>query len=76
MNGPLDLAHRIDIGNGIVSATVANSLKGKKGKRLKPTDFMPEWRHRAAMTAGQMATFLKSLTRRFGGTIRTPGEEG
>lgn len=73
--GPLDAGYRADVLAGIVSATVANALKGKKGKRLKPSDFMPDWGRRRTNSPNQMATMLKSLTRRFGGSIRKRSEE-
>lgn len=67
--GPLDAGYRADVLAGIVSATIANAMKGKKGKRLKPSDFMPEWGRPRTHSPNQMATMLKSLTRRFGGSI-------
>jgi hypothetical protein len=72
--GPLDAGYRADVLAGVVSATVANAMKGKKGKRLKPADFMPDWSRRRTSSPNQMATMLKSLTHRFGGSIRKRSE--
>jgi hypothetical protein len=75
MTGPLDAGHRADVHAGIVAATIANVNRGKKSKRFKPADFMPEWGRPRAQTPNQMATMLKSLTRRLGGKIRGREEE-
>lgn len=34
---------RADLRAGIVAATMANSMRGKKGKPFKPADFMPRF---------------------------------
>jgi hypothetical protein len=34
---------RADLRAGIVASTVANSMRGKKGKPFKPADFIPDF---------------------------------
>lgn len=34
---------RDDLNAGIVAAAIANAFRGKKGRRVKPSDFMPRW---------------------------------
>ena len=42
-----------DYRTGIIAATIANMLQGKKGKNLKPEDFMPT-RKRKKQTPEEM----------------------
>lgn len=58
--GPLDAGYRADVLAGVVAATIANANRGMKS----------EWGRRRTHSPNQMATMLKSLTHRFGGSIR------
>lgn len=38
---------RQDVLAGIVASTIANANRGKRGRPLKPVDFIPEWQRAA-----------------------------
>ena len=66
--GPLG-PDRADVQAGIVASTIANVNRGKRGRKYKPADFIPQWSRPGARTPQQMRTKLIELTRRFGGKI-------
>lgn len=58
---------RSDIHSGIVASTVANAMKGKKGKKFEPKDFIPQWDRKEQTWEDQLAVVKRvhgSLTRR------------
>lgn len=69
IEGPLGAA-RGDIQAGIISATIANALKGKKGKRHKPKDFIPEWGRGRGQTWQEQLAIVEGLNKAFGGADR------
>lgn len=57
---------RGDLQAAIVAATVANALKDKKGRMLRPKDFMPVF-DRPKRSPDQMLQLVESLNRQMGG---------
>lgn len=58
---------RSDVHAGIVASTVANAMKGKRGKRFEPKDFIPEWDKKEQTWEDQLAIVKRvhgSLTRK------------
>lgn len=66
VSGPIG-SDRSDVHAGIVSSTVANAMKGKKGKKFEPKDFIPQWDKPEQTWQDQLAVVKRvhgSLTRR------------
>jgi hypothetical protein len=70
--GPLDQGRRVDAGTGIVSATIANAMRSKKGRRYKPADFAPNWGsgQRPTQTWQQQLAMVEQINRALGGKDR------
>ncbi|MFJ5059018.1 hypothetical protein ACIP96_06315 [Streptomyces nigra] len=68
--GPLGGA-RQDILNAILTAVVANTARGKKGRASKPKDFLPKWDRDRRMDWREMLATVKAINRRMGGTDTT-----
>lgn len=69
ITGPLDSRLRMDISAGIVAATVANSSGSKK--RLKASDFIPQWFKRKRSAEDIWAEIMKANAA-FGGAVQSP----
>lgn len=67
ISGPLGGA-RHDVLNAILTAVVANSARGKKGRVSRPKDFLPAWDRDRRMDWREMLAAVKSMNRRMGGT--------
>jgi len=71
--GPLG-PERLDILAAIIASTIANANRTKKGKALKPADFMPDWekasRSARPQTEHDHLRLIRSLNRAFGGKER------
>jgi hypothetical protein len=70
LTGPLDQARRGDIQAGIVAATIANANRGKKGKRFKPQDFVPNYGPKPVLTWQEQLEAVVSINRALGGEDR------
>jgi|GEM_PF-882201 len=72
--GPLDVGYRVDVVAGIVSSTIANVNRGKKGRRFKPDDFTPSWggrnRRRRPQTPEEQLAVVRGINAALGGTVR------
>jgi len=71
--GPLG-PERADLHAAIVAATVANAMRGKKGRPFKPADFMPQWDRPSPVeqTGDDHLRIVKQLQAAFGGgQVRT-----
>ncbi|QKY79505.1 tail assembly chaperone [Streptomyces phage Lizz] len=66
MTGPLG-RRRGDIQAATIAATVANSNRGKGGRKFKIADFLVEYGRAARKTPEQMLAAIKSLNRSMGG---------
>src|SRR5690606_968812 len=64
----------VDVGAGIVSSTIANVNRGKKGRRFKPDDFTPSWggrnRRRRPQTPEEQLAVVRGINAALGGTVR------
>lgn len=70
ITGPLGGA-RLDILNAILTAVVANTARGKKGRVSRPKDFLPDWDRGRRMDWREMLATVKAMNRRMGGTDNT-----
>lgn len=70
--GPLGAA-RSDLQAAIIASTVANSNRGKKGRRADPADFIPKWDRKPAQSWEQQLEAVKALNRSMGGADKTEG---
>lgn len=52
---------RTDLGHAITAATVANSVKGKKGRTAKIIDFLPRFSLKPAMGEGVLKAVVKAI---------------
>lgn len=68
VTGPLG-SERGDFQAALLATVVANSLKGKKGRRLRLKDFLPKW-HRRRQTPDQMLAMVKQLNLIYGGSTK------
>lgn len=55
---------RADLHAGIIAAVIANVNRAKGGRRFRPADFIPTWDRPGASTPQQMATLLKSWSKK------------
>jgi hypothetical protein len=68
VNGPLG-ARRGDYHAALICTTIANALKGKKGRSKQLSDFLFEWdRGRRRLTDDEMFDKVVALNRQLGGT--------
>lgn len=70
VTGPLGPA-RDDLLMSVLAATVANTARGKKGRRSKPSDFLPKWDRGRRMDWQDMLTAVRGINKRLGGTDTT-----
>lgn len=77
VTGPLG-PERSDVLLASLTATVANTARGKGQRAKEPQDFMPKWDQGANRSADwqQMLTTVKSLNRRLRGHDLTGGGSG
>ncbi|MFD3657036.1 hypothetical protein [Streptomyces sp. NPDC058620] len=77
INGPLG-PERQDVQFAILTATVANTARGKGQSAKEPKDFIPKWDQGAAEASDwtQMLTTVKAMNRRLRGTDLTEGGNG
>lgn len=67
VTGPLG-AERADMLHGILTAVLANTARGKKGRRARPADFIPKWDTvKRRMGWEQMLTAVRSINSSLGG---------
>jgi hypothetical protein len=73
--GPLG-QERDDHLAALVSATIANAMRGKKGRRPKVKDFMPAWSgaDKPKQTGREQLAVLRTMVRRMGGKEVLAGE--
>ncbi|WP_258038028.1 MULTISPECIES: hypothetical protein [unclassified Streptomyces] len=67
--GPLG-PERQDVLHGILAATIANTARGKGGRKAEPKDFVPVWDQGAKRQPGdwrQMLAQVKAMNARLGG---------
>ncbi|MCI0632524.1 MAG: hypothetical protein L0206_01180 [Actinobacteria bacterium] len=75
--GPLDAGHRADVHAGIIAATIANVNRGKKGRRYKPGDFVPNWSPKPAATSWEdQLRAVEQMNRALGGRDLRPDRGG
>lgn len=67
---------RADIQAAIVAATVANSSRGKKGRRFAPRDFIPRWDRKARQSWQDQLSIVEQLNAAFGGRDLRKGVDG
>lgn len=74
VTGPLG-PERADQHAAIIAATVANAMKGKKGRAFKPADFIPKWDQRqpAAQSDTDHLRIVQGINRALGGQVATRG---
>lgn len=73
VTGPLG-AERDDILMAILAATIANTNRGKRGRRARPKDFLPTWdQARKVMPWQDMLAAVKRINAQLGGTDLTEG---
>ncbi|GLH94893.1 hypothetical protein Pa4123_01650 [Phytohabitans aurantiacus] len=75
--GPIG-PERADMHSAIVASTVANAMRGKKGRPFKPADFLPKWDDPARWTAVDQTEqdhlrLVQQLNKAMGGRTRTRG---
>jgi hypothetical protein len=58
---------RADLRAGIIASTMANSMRGKKGKPFKPQDFMPKFEQDDPDDEMTTATMMARLRAALGG---------
>jgi len=66
ITGPLG-RRRNDIQAATIAATIANSNRGKKGKKFKMTDFLIPYGEQERKSPMQMLAAIKSINRSMGG---------
>jgi hypothetical protein len=64
--GPLG-QERDDHLAALVAATIANAMRGKKGRRMKLKDFMPSWGGKEKQSGKDQLAVLRGLVHRMGG---------
>lgn len=75
ITGPIG-GEREDILTAILAATVANTARGKRGRKAKVQDFLPKWdRHKRASWQDMLAT-VRQINSALGGTDKTGGGDG
>ncbi|MDT0270252.1 hypothetical protein RM844_28675 [Streptomyces sp. DSM 44915] len=67
VTGPLG-PERADALHGIQTAALVNAQKGKRGKRARPQDFIPEWDGGGAQSPDEQLAQATAITAAFGGT--------
>jgi hypothetical protein len=67
VTGPLG-PERIDSLVAMLTATVANTSRGKGSKTSTPKDFMPKWDTGARQDWREMLSAVKAYNRQIGGT--------
>jgi hypothetical protein len=83
VTGPIG-PERADRHAAIVAATVANAMRGKKGRTYKPEDFIPRWdagappEQRQEQAEDDQLRLVQRLNKRFGGRLvqRQGGDPG
>lgn len=64
-----------DLGVGIISATIANANKGKRGKTYTAQDFMPQYGQKRHPTWQQLLDKVVGINKALGGKdLRQPRE--
>lgn len=71
--GPLG-PERSDYLAALVSATTAAAMQGKKGRRIKIRDFLPEWARPKRQTAKEQLDVLRTFVRKLGGEETKRGD--
>jgi hypothetical protein len=56
----------------MLTATVANTARGKGTKAAQPTDFIPKWDRGAKQDWREMLSAVKAYNRQIGGTENDP----
>jgi hypothetical protein len=64
--GPLG-QERDDNLAALVSTTIANAMRGKKGRRLRLKDFMPSWGGKEKQSGKDQLAVLRGMVHRMGG---------
>lgn len=67
LEGPLDPLWRGDYQAAVVATTVANAMRGKRGRKARIEDFLPEWGGREPQTWQEQLAIVEQLNRRLGG---------
>ncbi|MCM2390201.1 phage tail assembly protein T [Streptomyces albipurpureus] len=76
VTGPLG-PERLDVLFSILTATVANTARGKGQRAKEPKDFLPEWdQSKPGPGWEEMLTAVKQMNSRMGGTDLTNGGGG
>lgn len=70
LTGPLG-PERGDVLHGILTATVANTARGKRGRKAKPKDFIPKWAGKVRQDWTEMLATVRAMNRTLGGTDLT-----
>lgn len=66
LTGPLGF-RRADVHAGIIAATIHNVNVGKKGRKAKPDDYIPQWGRRSQSWEEQLRA-IRAINRQMGGT--------
>lgn len=75
--GPLDLGRRGDVQAGIVAATIANVNRGKRARRYKPEEFVPNYGAKSTPQTWQdQLAIVEQLNRALGGRDDRPDRGG
>jgi hypothetical protein len=64
--GPLG-QERDDHLAALVATTIANAMRGKKGRRMRLKDFMPAWGGKEKQTGKDQLAVLRGMVHRMGG---------
>jgi hypothetical protein len=64
---------RGDVLHGILTATVANTVRGKNRRAARPRDFIPQWAGKLAQDWTEMLAAVRQANRQLGGDDRTEG---
>jgi hypothetical protein len=64
---------RGDVLHGILTATVANTVRGKNRRPARPRDFIPQWAGKLAQDWTEMLAAVRQANRQLGGTDQTEG---
>lgn len=67
VSGPLG-PERLDSLFAMLTATVANTARGKGDKAMSPKDFMPKWDRGQPQDWRDMLSAVKAYNRQIGGT--------
>ena len=69
VEGPLG-GPREDVLAAMIASTVHNAAQTKKGKRVTPKDYLPQWDNRKAQTWEEQLAVVRAINTSLGGSSR------